>query len=77
MWENLQGTVTFRSAEARFACAPWHAREVETTGEGDLADPLGFEAEVDALATLDRQSRHAFENGLCDSNETPEGGADE
>ena len=50
---------------------------METTGEDDSADSLGFETDEDALAALDRLSLHAFENGLYDNNEMPEGGTDE
>jgi hypothetical protein len=60
-----------------FARALWHARKVETTGESDSADSLAFGTDEDVMAALDRLSRHAFENGLYDRNEMPEGGSDE
>jgi len=50
---------------------------VETTGESDSADSLAFGTDEDVLDALDRLSRQAFEAGLYDRNEMPEGGSDE
>jgi len=46
--------------------------------EGDSADAcFDSPTDEDTLAALDRLSRQAFEAGLYDRNEMPEGGNDE
>jgi hypothetical protein len=51
---------------------------MKTMGEGDSADSsCGSPTDEDRLAALDRLSRQAFEAGLYDRNEMPEGGNDE
>ena len=47
---------------------------METTGEVDSSDSLGFGSDEDAVAALDRLSRIALKNGLYDRNVMPEGG---
>jgi hypothetical protein len=51
---------------------------METIAEGDSADRcVVCPTDEDTLAALDRLSRQAFEAGLYDRNEMPEGGTDE
>lgn len=58
--------------------ALWHHREMKTIGGGDSADQrCGSPTDEDTSAALDRLSRQAFEAGLYDRNEMPEGGNDE
>jgi hypothetical protein len=69
----------FRSAEARF-----RVRAIACSERGDdrrrRLGPILLVSggtDEDAVAALDRLSRHPFENGLYDRNELPEGGSDE
>jgi hypothetical protein len=56
----------------------WHARGMKAIGEDDSANECsGSPTDEDTLDALDRLSRQAFEAGLYDRNEMPEGGNDE
>jgi hypothetical protein len=48
-----------------------------TTAQDDLAVPSPTSEDDEIRVALDRLSPHAFEHGLYDRNEMPEGGSDE
>jgi len=56
----------------------WDARDVTPMGTENTTLPASaLSTDDETQAALDRLSRHAFELGLYDRNEMPEGGNDE
>jgi hypothetical protein len=61
-----------------FGSLLWHARDVTPMGVEPTTTPASpLSTDDERQAALDRLSKHAFELGLYDRNEMPEGGNDE